>query len=110
MIFVFFAADWSEFGLTSSNYGQAVKLIQSFSGTSDLAFIGAYNEESITFAASVAGTVYNDNNAGTPDGTGYSGATVKLYNNGTEIRTTTTSSTGFYFFDNINTKYLSGSI
>ncbi|WP_165590530.1 SdrD B-like domain-containing protein [Chryseobacterium aquaticum] len=102
------AADWSEFGLTSSNYGQAVKLIQSFSGTSDLAFIGAYNEESITFAASIAGTVYNDNNAGTPDGTGYSGATVKLYNNGTEIRTTTTSSTGFYFFDNINTNTYQG--
>lgn len=102
------AADWSEFGLTSSNYGQAVKLIQSFSGTSDLAFIGAYNEESITFAASVAGTVYNDNNAGTPDGTGYSGATVKLYNNGTEIRTTTTNSTGFYFFDNINTNTYQG--
>ncbi|MCY0969331.1 SdrD B-like domain-containing protein [Chryseobacterium wangxinyae] len=102
------AADWSEFGLTSANYGQAVKLIQSFSGTSDLAFIGAYNEESITFAASVAGTVYNDNNAGTPDGNGYSGATVKLYNNGTEIRTTTTNTAGFYFFDNINTNTYQG--
>ena len=102
------AADWSEFGLTSANYSQAVKLIQSFSGTSDLAFIGAYNEESITFAASVAGTVYNDNNAGTPDGNGYSGATVRLYNNGTVIRTATTNSTGFYFFDNINTNTYQG--
>jgi hypothetical protein len=102
------AADWSEFGLTAANYGQAVKLIQSFSGTSDLAFIGAYNEESITFAASVAGTVFNDNNAGTPDGNSYSGATVKLYNNGTEIRTTTTNNAGFYFFDNINTNTFQG--
>lgn len=102
------AADWSEFGLTQANYGQAVKLIQSFSGTSDLAFIGAYNEESITFAASVAGTVYNDNNGGSPDGNGYPGATVKLYNNGTQIRTTTTNSAGFYFFDNINTNTYQG--
>jgi hypothetical protein len=102
------AADWSEFGLTTANYGQAVKLIQTFSGTSDLAFIGAYNEESITFAASVAGTVYNDNNAGTPDGNGYPNATVKLYNNGTEIRTTTTNAAGFYFFDNINTNTYQG--
>lgn len=97
------AADWSEFGITTSNYGQAVKLIQSFSGTSDLAFIGAYNEESITFAASIAGTVYNDNNGGTPDGNGYEGATVKLYSNGTQIMTKTSNSAGFYFFDNINT-------
>lgn len=102
------AADWSEFGITTSNYTQAVKLIQTFSGTSDLAFIGAYNEESITFAASVAGTVYNDNDAGVPNGNPYSGATVKLLNNGVAFRTTTTSSNGFYFFDNINTNTYPG--
>lgn len=102
------AADWSEFGITATNYMQAVKLIQTFSGTSDLAFIGAYNEDSITFAASVNGSVYNDNNGGTPNGNGYSGATVRLYNNGTVIRTTTTNTNGFYYFDNINTNTFQG--
>lgn len=102
------AADWSEFGITTTNYTQAVKLIQTFSGTSDLAFIGAYNEDSITFAASINGTVYNDNDAGIPNGNGYSGATVRLYNNGTIIRTTTTDVNGFYYFDNINTNTYQG--
>ncbi|WPO81566.1 Ig-like domain-containing protein [Chryseobacterium sp. JJR-5R] len=97
------AADWSEFGITTANYGQAVKLIQAFSGTSDLAFIGAYNKESITFAASITGSVFNDNNAGVPDGNGMSGVTVKLFSNNSEIRSTVTNTAGFYFFDNINT-------
>lgn len=102
------AADWSEFGITATNYTQAVKLIQTFSGTSDLAFIGAYNEDSITFAASVNGSVYNDNNGGIPNGNGYSGAIVRLLNNGTVIRTTTTDVNGFYYFDNINTNTYQG--
>lgn len=102
------AADWSEFGITSANYPQAVKLIQSFSGTSDLAFIGAYNKESITFAASIAGSVFNDNNAGTPDGNGAGGVTLKLFSNNVEIRTAVTNSLGFYFFDNINTNVNQG--
>lgn len=102
------AADWSEFGITSANYHQAVKLIQSFSGTSDLAFIGAYNKESITFSASVAGSIFNDNNAGTPDGNGISGVTLKLFNNNTAISSTTTNASGFYFFDNINTNTYQG--
>ena len=97
------AADWSEFGITSTNYQQAVKLIQSFSGTSDLAFIGAYNKESITFAASITGSVFNDNNAGTPDGNGIGAVALKLFSNNTEIRNTVTNASGFYFFDNINT-------
>jgi len=102
------AADWSEFGITSANYPQAVKLIQSFSGTSDLAFIGAYNHESITFAASIAGNVFNDNNAGTPDGNGMAGVTMKLFSNNVEIRSTVTNSLGFYYFDNINTNINQG--
>lgn len=102
------AADWSEFGITSANYPQAVKLIQSFSGTSDLAFIGAYNHESITFAASIAGYVYNDNNAGIPDGNGLAGVTMKLFSNNTEIRTAVTNTLGFYYFDNINTNVNQG--
>ncbi|GEN77725.1 Ig-like domain-containing protein [Chryseobacterium hagamense] len=102
------AADWSEFGITSANYPQAVKLIQSFSGTSDLAFIGAYNHESITFAASIAGYVYNDNNAGIPDGNGLAGVTMKLFSNNVEIRSTVTNTLGFYYFDNINTNVSQG--
>jgi hypothetical protein len=102
------AADWSEFGITSANYPQAVKLIQSFSGTSDLAFIGAYNHESITFAASIAGYVFNDNNAGIPDGNGLAGVTMKLFSNNVEIRSTVTNTLGFYFFDNINTNVNQG--
>ncbi|MXS69748.1 hypothetical protein GSF70_00790 [Flavobacteriaceae bacterium W22] len=102
------AADWSEFGITSANYSQAIKLVQTFSGTSDLAFIGAYNEDSITFAASINGSVYNDNNAGVPDGNAYQGATVRLFNNGTEIRSTVTDVNGFYYFDNINTNTYQG--
>ncbi len=102
------AADWSEFGITSANYSQAVKLIQSFSGTSDLAFIGAYNKESITFAASITGSVFNDNNAGTPDGNGIGGAALKLFSNNVEIKSTVTNAAGFYFFDNINTNVNQG--
>lgn len=102
------AADWSEFGITAANYPQAVKLIQSFSGTSDLAFIGAYNNESITFAASIAGSVFNDNNAGTPDGNGMAGVTMKLFSNNVEIRSTVTNTLGFYYFDNINTNVNQG--
>lgn len=102
------AADWSEFGITSTNYSQAVKLIQSFSGTSDLAFIGAYNKESITFAASITGNVFNDHNAGTPDGTGVGNVPVKFYNNNVEILSTVTNASGFYYFDNINTNTYQG--
>ena len=102
------AADWSEFGITSSNYSQAVQLIQTFSGSSDLAFIGAYNEQSITFAASFNGSVYNDNNAGTPDGVGINGASLNLYSNGTLVKNAVTNSSGFYFFDNINTNTYPG--
>ncbi|UZT97990.1 Ig-like domain-containing protein [Chryseobacterium fluminis] len=102
------AADWSEFGINSTNYSQAVQLIQTFSGSSDLAFIGAYNEQSITFAASFNGSVFNDNNAGTPDGIGYNGISMTLRSNGTFVKNTVTNSNGFYFFDNINTNTFPG--
>ncbi|MGI9649927.1 Ig-like domain-containing protein [Chryseobacterium sp. RLHN22] len=102
------AADWSEFGINSSNYSQAVQLIQTFSGSSDLAFIGAYNEQSITFAASFNGTVFNDNNAGTPDGIGYSGVSMTLKSNNVFVKNAITDSNGFYFFDNINTNTFPG--
>lgn len=102
------AADWSEFGININNYSQAVQLIQTFSGSSDLAFIGAYNEQSITFAASFNGSVYNDNNAGIPDGIGVSGVAMSLYSNGTFVKGAVTNSNGFYFFDNINTNSYPG--
>ncbi|MDN4014238.1 Ig-like domain-containing protein [Chryseobacterium gambrini] len=96
------ALDWSEMGITTANYQSATTLIQTYSGTSDPAFIGAYNAASITFASTFSGTVFNDNNAGTPDGNGYQGATVKLFNNGVEIGSKTTDVNGYYYFDNIN--------
>jgi len=102
------AADWSEFGINSTNYSQAVQLIQTFSGSSDLAFIGAYNEQSITFAASFNGSVFNDNNAGTPDGNGYNGIELTLKSNNIFVKSAVTNSSGFYFFDNINTNTFPG--
>lgn len=102
------AADWSEFGINSTNYSQAVQLVQTFSGSSDLAFIGAYNEQSITFAASFNGSVFNDNNAGTPDGNGYNGVELTLKSNNVFVKSAVTNSNGFYFFDNINTNTFPG--
>ncbi len=50
----------------------------------------------------VSGTVYNDNNGGTPDGTLYEGATVTLYDNaGNIVATTTTDADGNYTFENV---------
>lgn len=52
---------------------------------------------------SISGTVFNDNDAGVPDGTVPPATTVKLYdafNN--EIATTTTDASGNYSFDAIN--------
>lgn len=60
------ALDWSEMGITTANYQSATTLIQTYSGTSDPAFIGAYNAASIIFASTFSGTVFNDNNAGIP--------------------------------------------
>ncbi|WP_158605896.1 SdrD B-like domain-containing protein [Taibaiella sp. KBW10] len=54
--------------------------------------------------ATLSGTIYDDNNAGTPDGTTLSGVTVTLYNNGTSVSTTTDAS-GNYSFSNIIPNY-----
>ena len=73
-----------------------------FSGQSDIAFT-AYNKSSIILKMPVSGRVFNDNNGGTPDGNGYSGASVKLKDFlGITIATTLTDSNGYYTFPNIS--------
>ena len=95
------AFDWSELGLSISTISQVKRLIQVFSGQSDMAFT-AYNKSSVILKMSVSGTVYNDNNAESPDGNGYSGSTVQLKDTlGNTIATTTTDSNGIYVFPNI---------
>ena len=64
------------------------------------------NEATITIdynaPATISGTVFNDNNAGTPDGTVMAGVTVDLYvNNGGFITSTTTDANGNYSFPNL---------
>lgn len=56
----------------------------------------------------VSGTVFNDNNGGTPDGTGYGGVTVNLRDaNGNIVATTTTAADGTYSFANVlNADYM----
>ncbi len=97
------ALDWSEFGITTTNYLQVKHLIQTFSGQSDIAFT-AYNTNSITILQSISGVVFNDNNAETPDGMPYQGATVRLYsanNLTTPLFTATTGNNGAYVFPNL---------
>ena len=96
------AFDWSELGLTTSNISQVTKLVQVFSGQSDAAFI-AFNTTSIILKTTVSGTVFNDNDAGTPNGNGYAGAGVMLKDAlGNTVMTTTTDSSGNYTFPNIS--------
>ncbi|SFI12647.1 SdrD B-like domain-containing protein [Halpernia frigidisoli] len=96
------AFDWSELGLTKQNQSQVVKLVQVFSGDSDTAFT-AYNSRSINIKQSITGVVFNDNNAGTPDGNGYANATLSLKNSvGSVIKTTTTGANGNYAFTNVS--------
>ena len=95
------ALDWSELGLTSTNITEISKFVQKFSGQSDLAFI-AYNRGSISLKQPISGFVFNDNNAGVPDGNPLEGVVVKLETpSGTVIATTTTDSNGYYLFNNI---------
>jgi len=95
------ALDWSELGLTSGNITEVSRFVQVFSGQSDLAFI-AYNQSSISLLQPVSGFVYNDNNAGVPDGNVLSGVTVRLQTtSGTVLRTTTTDANGYYVFNNV---------
>ncbi|TDX86940.1 SdrD B-like domain-containing protein [Epilithonimonas xixisoli] len=96
------AFDWSELGLNISNISQVKRLVQVFSGQSDMAFT-AYNKSSIILKMSVSGTVYNDNNAGVPNGIGYSGASVVLKDSsGTTVASTSTDSNGIYVFPNVS--------
>ncbi len=97
------ALDWSAFGITTTNYTSAKYLVQKFSGQSDIAFT-AYNTNSITILQSISGVVFNDNNAGTPDGMPYPGATVRLFSSNnltTPLFTTTTAANGAYVFPNL---------
>lgn len=94
------ALDWSEFGITASNYTSVKYVIQKFSGFSDIAFT-AYNTKSVAILQSISGVVFNDNDAGTPDGSPYPNATVNLYsgsNTTTPLFTTTTANNGAYVF------------
>ena len=96
------AFDWSELGLTKDNQSQVKKLVQIFSGQSDLAFT-AYNTQSINLKMFLYGNVYNDNDGGTPNGNGYAGAKVLLKNSGgTTVATATTDANGSYVFPNIS--------
>lgn len=96
------AFDWSELGLNVSNISQVRKLVQIFSGQSDAAFI-AFNTSSIVLKTTVSGTVFNDNNAGTPNGNRYVGAKVLLRDAlGNTVNTLTTDSSGNYSFPNIS--------
>lgn len=94
------ALDWTELGLDLNNISQVTKMIQVFSGQSDIAFT-AYNTESIILKMPIGGRVFNDNNAGTLDGNGFANATVRLRNSGgTIIATTLTDANGYYTFPN----------
>ncbi|MFV0606543.1 MAG: SdrD B-like domain-containing protein [Niabella sp.] len=93
--------DFSAFGITTANYTTVKNFSQIFSGQSDQAFI-AYNSNSIVLLQPISGTVFIDPNGGTPDGTGYNGATVTLYDISNNIvATTTTNSSGYYSFPNL---------
>lgn len=95
------AFDWSDFGITIANATSVRYFIQKFSGVSDIAFT-AYNKASMGVVQSISGTIYNDNNAGTPDGNGYSGATVRLYNAANVlVNTVTTAANGVFIFPNV---------
>lgn len=95
------AFDWSDFGITVSNATSVRYFIQKFSGVSDIAFT-AYNKASMGVMQSISGTVFNDNNAGTPDGNGYAGATVRLYNaSNVLVNTVTTAANGVFIFSSV---------
>lgn len=95
------AFDWSDFGITASNATTVRYFIQKFSGVSDIAFT-AYNKASMGVMQSISGTVFNDNNGGIPDGNGYAGATVRLYNSSNVlVNTVTTASNGVFIFSNV---------
>lgn len=96
------AFDWSELGLSITNISQVVKLVQVFSGTSDTAFT-AYNIKSVSLKTTINGTVFNDNNAGVPDGNAYPNATLTLINSGGSlVATTSTDINGNYTFSNVS--------
>lgn len=95
------AFDWSDFGIDVNNAASIKFFYQKFSGSSDVAFT-AYNTASMGVVQSISGSVFDDNNAGTPDGTGYSGATVRLYNSSNVLQNTVTTGTnGAYVFPNV---------
>lgn len=95
------AVDWADMGLNAGNIPLISKFIQQFSGQSDMAFV-AYNQKSISIKQQIGGFVYNDNNAGMPDGNVLSGVTVNLKTvAGSIISSTTTDSNGYYHFDNV---------
>lgn len=103
------AFDWSDFGINTSNIADAKQFVQVFSGTSDPAFT-AYNTESFIIRQNVSGFVFNDNNAGIPDGSGIEGVQVQLIQNGNLLGSTTTDNSGAYFFNNLEPGTYSGKV
>lgn len=94
------AFDWADLGITLQNYTLVKSFSQTYSGSSDSAFT-AYNDNSMIVYQSISGTVFNDNNAGTPNGNGYANATLGLYNGSQLIATTTSGTNGVYNFSNL---------
>lgn len=93
--------DWADLGINIDNVGEVTRFVQVFSGESDTSFT-AYNQDSFTLRMPVSGFVFNDSNAGVPDGLPYQNAIVSLRNSsGTIIATTATNSSGYYLFSNI---------
>jgi len=99
----FIAYSLADFGIdTPEEIAQVKQFWQELSGSSDQAFIGAYDTETMEIAQSVSGFVYKDG-ATAPNSPGYQGAVVKLFKEDgiTEVATATTNAGGYYLFGDI---------
>ncbi|GAB3426548.1 SdrD B-like domain-containing protein [Niabella aquatica] len=98
----FIAYSLADFGINASNIGQIKQFWQELSGSSDQAFIGSYNTETMEIAQSVSGYIYKDG-ATTPNSPGYQGAVVKLFkaDGTTQVAVSTTNAAGYYLFGDI---------
>jgi len=82
----------------------AVTSVITYTATDNAGAKSAPATVSVPFTTlSISGTVYNDNNGGTPDGTVPPTVTVKLYDSSNNlIATTTTDASGNYTFPGLN--------
>ncbi|MFT3901905.1 MAG: SdrD B-like domain-containing protein [Niabella sp.] len=99
----FIAYSLADFGIdTEEKVNQVKQFWQELSGSSDQAFIGAYNTEVMEIAQSVSGFVYKDG-GNTHKSPGYAGATVTLYKSDgtTVVATATTNAGGYYLFGDV---------